>query len=585
MAEHKTSQEADITKTEMNVNIEGQQEKPVGYGTDGEMNPEAVPDENAQDGVRIAEAMTLSWSKSSLIIVYICMWLLYFSNAFEASLSYNLDPFVSSAFQDHSLLPVISVVANVMAGATYLPVAKILNLWDRTVGFVLMMAIATLGMVLMAACNSFELYAAANIFYSVGFTGMIFCIDVVTADTSSLRNRGLAYALTSSPYIITAFGGPKAAESVYAINWRWGYGAWAIVLPVVATPMIVMMQLGKRKAKKRGLVLKKASGRTWTESLVYYLIEFDIVGVFLLCAGFVLFLLPFTLAASSAEAWRSAHIIAMLVVGFVLIVAFGFWEKFGARHPFVPWHLLKDRTVIGACLLDASYQIAYYCWNYYFTSYLQVVYNTSLASAGYISSIFDIISGVELFAVGLLISYTGHFKWVLMWGVPLYMLGVGLMIYFRNPGFDLGYIIMCQVFIALGGGVIIIGEQVAVMAAAGHDDVAALLALLGLFGTIGGSIGGSISGAIWTNTLPGMLQSMLPDDTVGQWQEIYDDLSLQLSYPMGSPTRVALQYAYAATQKRMLIAGTAVMALSLGFMMMIRDINVKKIQQTKGLVF
>lgn len=72
MTEHITSQEADGTKTEMNVNIEGQQEeKPVGYGPDGDKNPEAVPDENAQDGVRIAEAMTLSWSKSSLIIVYI----------------------------------------------------------------------------------------------------------------------------------------------------------------------------------------------------------------------------------------------------------------------------------------------------------------------------------------------------------------------------------------------------------------------------------------------------------------------------------------------------------------------------------
>lgn len=309
------------------------------------------------------------------------------------------------------------------------------------------------------------------------------------------------------------------------------------------------------------------------------------VPVVLLCAGFVLFLLPFTIAASSRDAWSSAHVLAMLVVGFVLLIGFGFWERFGARHPFVPWRLLKDRTVVGACLLDATYQIAYYCWNYYFTSYLQVVYDTSLASAGYITSIFDVVSGVELFVVGALISYTGHFKCVLLWSVPLYVLGGGLMIYFRNPGFDLGYIIMCQVFIALGGGVIIIGEQVACLAAAEHDDVAALLALLGLFGYIGGSIGGSISGAIWTNTLPGMLQSMLPEDIVHQWQAIYDDLALQLSYPMGSPTRVAIQYAYAATQKRMLIAGTAIMALSLVFLMMIRDISVKKTQQTKGLVF
>lgn len=104
---------------------------------------------------------------------------------------------------------------------------------------------------------------------------MIFCVDVVTADTSSLRNRGLAFALTSSPYIITAFSGPKAAETVYAINWRWGYGAWAIVLPFVALPMIVMMQLGKRKAKKNGLVLRKPSGRTWLGSIAHYFIEFD----------------------------------------------------------------------------------------------------------------------------------------------------------------------------------------------------------------------------------------------------------------------------------------------------------------------
>jgi hypothetical protein len=72
MAEHNTSQAADVTKTEMNVNVESQKgEKPIGYGPDGQENPEAVPDENSQDGVRIAEAMTLSWSKSSLIVDYI----------------------------------------------------------------------------------------------------------------------------------------------------------------------------------------------------------------------------------------------------------------------------------------------------------------------------------------------------------------------------------------------------------------------------------------------------------------------------------------------------------------------------------
>lgn len=104
---------------------------------------------------------------------------------------------------------------------------------------------------------------------------MIFCIDVVTSDTSSLRNRGLAFAFTSSPYMITAFGGPAAADTIHDKNWRWGYGAWAIILPFVAMPMVVMMQLGKRKAKKNGLVLRKPSGRTWNQSTWHYLVEFD----------------------------------------------------------------------------------------------------------------------------------------------------------------------------------------------------------------------------------------------------------------------------------------------------------------------
>ncbi|KAJ5815251.1 siderophore iron transporter mirB [Penicillium riverlandense] len=551
---------------------------------------EDLPDQTAQDGVRIAEAMTMSWSRTSLIVVYIrqffpSMWLLYFSNAFESQLENNLNPYVSSAFEDHSLMPVINVVSSTLSGVTYMPVAKVLNLCDRTVGFISMISIATLGMVLMASCNSFPLYAAAQVFYSIGFTGMIFCVDVVTSDTSTMQNRGLAFAFTSSTYIITAFAGPAAAEKIYGFNWRWGYGAWAIVVPAVSVPMVVVMQLGKRKAMKNGLMARPRSNRTWYESIWHYMIEFDFIGVFLVCAGFVIFLLPFTLAGYSEGIWSSAYIIAMIVVGFVLLVAFAFWERYGARKPFVPWYLLKSRTVLGACLLDFTYQVAYYCWYLYLTSYLQVVYNTSIESAGYISSIFDVVSSVELIAVGFLIRWTGHFKWILLWGVPLYMLGEGLMIYFRNPGWGIGYMILCQVIIALGGGVITIGEQVAVLAASDHNDVAAVLALLGLVGYIGGSVGSSISGAIWTNTLPGELRKMLSEKDQDKIDSIVGSLPMQLSYPMGSEMREVIGLAYAATQKRMLIAGTAIMALGLGFTLLIKNINVKKVDQVKGMVF
>lgn len=113
-------------------------------------------------------------------------------------------------------------------------------------------------------------------FYSIGFTGLIFSVDVITADTSTLRDRGLAYAFTSSPYIITAFAGSAASERLYDLNWRWAFGSFAIILPVVALPLFALLQFNRLKAKKKGLLPPKvASGRNFLQVLKYYVIEFD----------------------------------------------------------------------------------------------------------------------------------------------------------------------------------------------------------------------------------------------------------------------------------------------------------------------
>lgn len=64
--ERETKVEEGVTsKNEASITVEGQNEAKV------PPDDSETPDNNAQDGVRIAEAMTLSWSRSSLIIVYI----------------------------------------------------------------------------------------------------------------------------------------------------------------------------------------------------------------------------------------------------------------------------------------------------------------------------------------------------------------------------------------------------------------------------------------------------------------------------------------------------------------------------------
>lgn len=113
-------------------------------------------------------------------------------------------------------------------------------------------------------------------FYSIGFGGMTYAVDVITADASQLKNRGLAYAFTSSPYMITAFAGAKASEGFYNdISWRWGFGVFAIVFPIVAAPLYFILKLNLRKAERQGLLSKEPSDRTIVQSIWYYCVEFD----------------------------------------------------------------------------------------------------------------------------------------------------------------------------------------------------------------------------------------------------------------------------------------------------------------------
>ncbi|KIV89022.1 hypothetical protein, variant [Exophiala mesophila] len=514
------------------------------------------------------------------------MWLLYFVNAFQSSILSNLTPYVTSNFEEHSLLTVIYIVSNCMAAATYIPVAKILDLWGRAEGFLIMVAFATLGLILMASCNSLYTFCAAQVFYTIGFGGMTYSVDVITSDASKLKNRGLAFAFTSSPYIITAFAGPKASEGFYDnISWRWGFGAFSIILPFVAAPLFIVLKLNLRKAEKQGVLLRRKTDRTIVQSIWHYTKEFDAPGVFLFASGLVVFLLPFSLADAAPNGWATGYIIAMIVVGFVVLVLFGLYEAYLAPQPFLTASLLANRTIIGGCLLCGTYQIGYYCWASYFTSFLQVVNDLSISEAGYVSSTFDVVSGVLLLGVGFVIRKVGYFRWLLFIAVPLYIFGQGLMIYFRRPHQNIGFLVMCQIFISIGGSVIIICEQLAVLAAADHQHVAAVLALLYVVGNIGGAIGNTISGAIWTNTFGQALARFLPEEEQANLEDIYNSLDVQLSYEWGSAARLGIQEAYAYAQQRMLIAGTCIMGLALVWVLLIKNINLAKIDQVKGMVF
>ncbi|KAL2795392.1 major facilitator superfamily domain-containing protein [Aspergillus keveii] len=531
--------------------------------------------------------MTQVWSFSHIVAAYVLIWIIHFIMAFASGMIGNLTPFVTSAFAEHSLTATTSIISSLAAGLIKLPYAKLMDIWGRPQGFAVMVVSMTMGLIMMAGCNNVETYCAAQVFYQIGYTGLDFTMTIFIADTSKLKNRAFWIAFVASPYIATVWAyGPASQSTLNTIGFRWGFGIWAIVIPVVCAPLFWLFYHNQRKAEKMGLMPVHESNRTLPQSILHYAKEFDILGIFIFALGLALFLLAFNLYTKQPGEWRSPLIICFLIFGGLLIIGFIFYEKYLASVTFIPWYLLKNRTVIFTYTMATSLYTAWYVWDNYFYSMLLVVYNQNVTEASYISNIYTVGSSFWSIVMGILIRYNGRLKWqALYFGVPVTILGVALMIHFRHAGVDIGYIVMCQIFIAFGGGTLVICEQMTVMAVSRQQDIPAVLAAEGMFINISSAVGSTIAAAMWTGIFPQKLKENLPADALPNLNTIYGDVTAQYGYPVGSPERDAINLSYSQTQRLMLIAATCLYSITLTSVLLWKDVNVKKIHQVKGRVF
>jgi MFS family permease len=517
------------------------------------------------------------------------MWLLQFFLTYVSSTSSTLTPYVTSSFQKHSLTALTSVISSIVAGIWKLPYAKILNIWGRPFALCLGLGIWCLGLILMASCNNVKAYCAAQTFFYVGYNSIDFFITVFIADTSKLKNRGLFIGYASSPWLITTWIYGFGVNSIIApggIGFRWAFGIFAIMSPIACSPLIALFVYYERKARNQGLIPARPNRGTFAQTVYYYLREFDVIGLLLLGTGLSLFLLAFNIYTYQAEQWRSPLIICFLVFGALLIAAFGVWEKYGAPVTFIPWPLLKNRTVIFTYTMAGSLYIGWYCWDSYFYSLLVVLFNQPVTHATWITSIYTMGSVFCSILYGFSLRYYGKLKiYSLVMGVPLTLLGVGLMIKFRQPDQNIGYIVMCMIFIAFGGGVLVISEQTTLMAVSKQQDFPALLAVESMIISIGSAIGSTIAGAIWTGIFPVRLAANLPADALNDLTAIYGSIDVQSAYPVGSPTRDAINLSYGETQKYMLISAVCVYSITWFSVLLWQNVDVRTMKQrTIGLL-
>lgn len=131
-----------------------------------------------------------------------------------------------------------------------------------------------------------------------------------------------------------------------------------------------------------------------------------------------------------------------------------------------------------------------------------------------------------------------------------------------------------------------IPAQTGVQASASHQEVAAATAIFLTFLEVGGACGSAVSGAIWSANIPKKLMQYLPDETKDQAAAIYGNITLAANgWPMGSPTRQAINRAYQETMTYILMVAVCIAVPVVLLSLLMKDYKLDECDQhVRGLV-
>ncbi|GAB1196234.1 hypothetical protein APSETT444_005502 [Aspergillus pseudonomiae] len=558
-AEDSISPHASHTMSEV-TNLDKSGNQIVAEATSADDVEKQSDTQSLQAGVQRAEILRKGWTKKGLYLAFVGLFIATLAINFGDYSTQVYVPYTTSAFKQHSAMSAARVVMNITRIASYPIIAKLGDV--------------------------------AGIFEAIGSTGYALTQQVFVADVTNLVNRGIWSTLPDSLTTVpTLYLGTIVAQRMLDHStWRWGWGMWAIITPVCAVPLIGTMLVYQRRAPIK-VPIAKAMG--WKETDTWYQrayrllwVELDLPGGVLLLLGLALLLVPIALTGSNnSNAWHKGNFIAMLVLGVVFLISFVIWDARFAKKPFVPYRMIKQRTVAAACLLGALDFFHYSVFSVFFTSYLQVAGHFNAGNATRIDNSLRVAFQVSGIFAAFFMKYTKRSQiWVLI-GVPLCILGMGILLYLVDMGDgqtgNEAAFVTAKSLIGIGRGFYQTAAQVSVQAVVSRQEVSVVTAVFFASMSIGGAIGTSVAGAIWRSNLPRKLSMYLPDEAKGQAKSIFGSIVVAQKYPVGEPVRIAIDRSYRESQRLLAIAAIAALAPMLVIMFFLKNVRLDERQTAK----
>jgi SIT family siderophore-iron:H+ symporter-like MFS transporter len=463
-------------------------EKSPDTSKDGSFSQDRRPSKltgSKSPGVARVEAITSVITRTDRYFLFFSVFLVAYAYGLDGTLRYSYQPYATASYASHSLLATVNVLRAVIAAATQPTAAKIADVFGRMELVCLSVFFYIIGTIVEAVAKGVSTFAAGAILYQIGYTMIILLVEVIIADTTSTRSRLLFSYIPALPFLINTWVSGDVAQAVLkGTTWKWGIGMWAIIYTVCALPLILTLWFIGRRARRQGLLDQY---RTPFQELGFAKLSIelfwrlDVIGIILLIAVFGLILAPLTIAGGCFTAqcvhrsWKSAKIVAPLIIGIICIPFFIVWEL-KTPHPLVPFTLMKDRAVWGplgiACLLNFTW---YMQADYLFTV-LQVAFNFSIAGATRITSLYSFTSVITGFLLGFVVYYVKRLKVFIVAGTCLFLVAFGLLIQYRGSTTNSAQagIIGAQVLLGIAGGMFPYPAQASLQVGLRHEQLAVM---------------------------------------------------------------------------------------------------------------
>jgi len=215
--------------------------------------------------------------------------------------------------------------------------------------------------------------------------------------------------------------------------------------------------------------------------------QVDWLGIFLVTAGLVIFLVGIE-SGDNPTPWKSARVIVCIIVGVILITAFGIWEWKGTTTGLLSHDLFVHPNFKYASILTVVGGIILFGGQAFLPQEVIYLYTHDAVLTGVYALPFNVASMIGAIVGGIWMTKSGEAKPAIMFAFALLVLGNCLMLYLK-PHMEFAAWFFPTAFLGTSVGIVTTMLIVVVTICTPNHLIAAGVSVIASTRALGGSVG------------------------------------------------------------------------------------------------